>query len=164
MSNSLQRHLAVVLVSIVGLVAGLVLGVSVPTARADAPLPPIPTFPEATDTAPPAEAIPDTGCTGWYEQGSYAGQSTGSTWWEFSCRGEWPLFTSGQTNADWAGQYIWTNFFYWDGEASVFYGQWWFDGYSDSMFWATYCDYWWDQPTGQSYGPYALTAPGECVG
>jgi hypothetical protein len=45
----------------------------------------------------------------------------------------------------------------------VRYGIWTVDGYSDSWFTATYCDYWSDQPTGRAYGPYDLTFPGECV-
>jgi PKD domain len=124
---------------------------------AEAPLapPPIPTLPEAGDTAPPAEVIadpiePSAVCGGWYQQSSYGGAwSASSTWWEYQCRYEYPQCV-GQCNADW-GPYVWIDYFYWDGSNPVFYGEFFGDFYFNSMFSASGCSYWWDAPTSQWY-------------
>jgi hypothetical protein len=160
-ANLSPRWLAVAIVG-----AWLVLAVTAATARAQAPLPPIEVFPEAAATAPPAEAIsdprqPHAECGGWYVQSDYVGQPTGSTWWEYSCHSEWPVLGTGATNADWSGQYIVTTYFYWDGSQPVVYGAWVYDGYSDSLFTASYCDYWYSA-SGESFGPFGLSAPDQC--
>lgn len=122
-------------------------------ARADGSPPTVVPFPPAGETAPPAEMVPS-GCGGWDQQNSYGSVwSTGSTWWEYSCSSTWPEFGGGATNADWGGEYIWISYYYWDGSQPVLYGEWFWDGYFDSMFSASYCWYWTNFSTGQGQGP-----------
>jgi hypothetical protein len=127
-------------------------------AQAAATFPPIRVFPPAGDAAPPVLAVsdpmdPGATCSGWYRQDSYVGQPTGSSWWEYQCHLVWPPDGTGATNANWWGQEIYDDYFYWDGSAPVFYGQWNYDGYSDGWYMGSDCSYWWDAPSGQSYGP-----------
>jgi hypothetical protein len=128
-------------------------------ARAESTFPPIPVFPAAGETAPPAGAISDPSwtdatCSGWYLQTSYVGQPTGSTWWEYYCHHEWPPLGTGAS--DWDGLELYDDYFYWDGSAPVFYGQWSWVVYSD--WFGSGCPYWWDAsgsygPLDESFGP-----------
>jgi hypothetical protein len=151
-SRAVQRGAITALVAMVTITASLILTAG--AAQADGSPPPIRTFPPAGMTAPPDETISNpAACSGWYQQGSYGGLwPTASTWWEYSCSYAWPVIGIGATNADWSGQYTWTDYFYWDGSKPVFYGEYFYDGYSDSMFTATYCNYWVDAASGW-YGP-----------
>lgn len=117
--------------------------------------PPIPTLPEAGETPPPATAIsdpvqPGAVCGDWYRQSSYGGAwSGGTTWWEYQCTYEYPQCV-GACSADWA-PYVWIDYFYWDGSNAVFYGEFFWDSYYDSMYVASGCSYWWDAATSQWY-------------
>jgi hypothetical protein len=144
--------LLVLVLMVVGLAA------SAGVAEAASTSPPIGVFPTAGDVAPSASAVsdpyaPEATCSGWYRQSSYVGQPTGSSWWEYQCHHVWPPNGTGATNANWWGQEIYDDYFYWDGSAPVFYGQWNYDGYSDGWYVGSDCSYWWDGPSGQSYGP-----------
>jgi hypothetical protein len=157
-----MRHGAIsVLVVTVIVTASLILATA--AARADGSPPPI-VFPPAGETSPPAETISDPNpwawpspllsgaCSGWYQESSYAGfWPTASTWWEYSCTYAWPVLGTGATSEDWGGEYVWTDYFYWDGSEPVFYGDWFYDGYWDSMISATYCTYWQDKAATQWY-------------
>jgi hypothetical protein len=137
-------------VALVAMIASLVLTTGV--ARADGSRPPLATFPPAGGTAPPADTITDpSACSGWYQQSSYGGLwVTNSTWWEYSCTYVWPVSGTGATNANWWGQDILTDYFYWDGSKPVFYGENFYDGYSDGWLMASYCNYWLDAASGWS--------------
>jgi PKD repeat protein len=131
---------------------------------ADAPLapPPIPVFPEAGETPPPADVIADpvelgAACGGWYQQSSYGGAwPAGSTWWEYQCSYTYPQCDF-MCNADW-GPYVWVDYFYWDGSNPVFYGEFFGDFYFNSMYSASGCSYWWDAPSSQWY---LIQCPGQ---
>jgi PKD repeat protein len=156
--------------TIVAAVVLVVLGAGAQVAQAASTSPPVRVFPAAGDVAPPATAITDPGesdatCSGWYRQGSYVGQSTGSVWWEYYCHRVWPAEGTGATNADHGGQDIFDDYFYWDGSAAVAYGYWAYYGYWDSMIDALDCSYWGDEPSGLSYGPMDESfAPIDCGG
>lgn len=159
-----MSHIARIIV-LAAAAASLVSGAATPVARAvittplpeEAPLapPPIPTLAEAGETPPPAEVIADpiepaAVCGDWYQQNSYGGAwPANATWWEYQCRYEYPQCT-GQCNADW-GPYVWIDYFYWDGSNAVFYGEFFWDSYFDSMYVASGCSHWWDAPTSQWY-------------
>lgn len=134
----------------VAVAAALILSTGV--ARADGSQPPIPTFPPAGETAPPADTITDpNACAGWHRQSDYGGLwATESTWWEYSCSYTWPGWGTGATNANWWGQDTWTDYYYWDGARPVFYGESLYDGYSDGWIMASYCNYWTDAASGWS--------------
>jgi PKD repeat protein len=148
-------------VTAASLVAALVPGearavVTTPNPADVAPAPPpIPALPLAGATPPPSELISDpiepaAACGAWSLQSSYGGQwPTGSTWWEYACRYEWPQCI-GACNADWAPS-IWVDHFYWDGSNAVFYGEFFGDYYYDSMYYSSSCSYWWDEPTTRWY-------------
>ena len=157
--RSVRRGIAALAVLVVA-GASLVFALGAPEARAEittpipadvGPVPPaIPTLPAATDTSPPAAAIADpvepaAVCGGWSRQDLYGGAwPAGSTWWEYRCTYAYPQ-CSGACNADWVAS-VWTDYFYWDGSRSVFYGEFYGDYYYGSG-----CDYWWDQPTARWY-------------
>jgi hypothetical protein len=148
-----RRGALTALAALVTIAASLALPAGV--ARADESPPLVATFPPAGETAPPAEAItsPST-CGAWHQQSSYGGVwATGSTWWEYTCTHSWPQSGGGATNADWGGEYIWISYYYWDGSKPVLYGQWFWDGYFDSMFYASNCWYWSNFATGEGQGP-----------
>src|SRR5262245_49292153 len=125
--------------------ASLLLG-STP-AHAGTSQPPIPVFPAAGPLAPPAEAIvdskdPSMSCGSWYLQSAYGGTwTTDSTWWEYHCR------EPGQHIPEDPGP---TDYFYWEGSQSVFYGQW---DWQNVGLWS-WCSFWWDEPTGAWYDPW----------
>lgn len=146
-----KRTSALVALTVLVAVAGFA-GLSGFASAARADVPPIPTLPPAGETAPPADAITNpSDCSGWYRQSSYGGLwPTDSTWWEYSCSYMWPGWGTGATNANWWGQYTWTEYFYWDGSKSVSYGENFYDGYSDGWIMATDCSYWLDAVSGWS--------------
>jgi hypothetical protein len=141
--RSMRCGAIIVLVATVTVTASLILATA--AARADGSPPSI-VFPPAGETSPPAETISDpTQCSGWYQESSYAGfWPTASTWWEYSCTYAWPVVGTGATSANWWGQYIWTNYFYWDGSKPIYYGENFYDGYSDGWIMGTNCTYWID--------------------
>ena len=103
-----RRRVTIGLAVLIGATAlgWLVSSAAATAAGTGAALPPIATFPEAGDTAPPPAVIDpayaNDECTDWYRQSAYfGGQATGSTWWEYSCRMAWPIIGEGATNADW---------------------------------------------------------------
>jgi hypothetical protein len=131
--------------------------------------PPIPALPAAGDTAPSPDQINDpvtaaASCVPWYQQSRYGQQwPATSTWWEYRCSYENVYYsnpcTSGACNAFcwycyWETQ-VWTDYFYWDGSAAVFYGE----VYSDNVVWEgdlappSLTAGWWDAATA---GWYAL--------
>jgi hypothetical protein len=129
------------------------------------PLPPIRSFPQAGETPPPADAITGTvhpggsppDCSAWYLQNSYVLQPAGSAWWEYSCTSQWIEPCWGACNADGQGWQTFTDYYYWNGSAPVYYGWWWYDGYHSSTYpGATFCDYW-NEAGGQTYGPFAIS-------
>jgi PKD repeat protein len=134
--------------------AQAIITVPIPADPPAAP-PPIASLPAAGEAAPPAAAIgdpiePDAVCGDWSRQSSYGGAwPASSTWWEYRCAYQYPQCT-GMCNADWA-PYVWTDYFYWDGSKSVFYGEFYGDWYYDSMWSASGCSYWWDAPSSQWY-------------
>jgi PKD repeat protein len=134
-----------------GVVAMGCLTVVVGSADAKEPTPPPPiTVPPATgDTPPPADAIVPShqwaACTGWYQTSAYGGRwATDGSWWEYNC----PL--TGMVD-EWTP--LWTDYYYWDGSHSVYYGEWWTEPY-DYWFGNPSCSLWRDAGTGV-YGPYA---------
>jgi PKD repeat protein len=149
-----------VVVAVAVATASLVLALGAPGAQAviTTPIPadagpvppPIPTLPAAGEAAPPADAIADpvepaASCGGWSRQDLYAGAwPAGATWWEYRCTYAYPQCSAACTT-DWTAS-IWTDYFYWDGSRSVFYGEFYGDYYYGSG-----CDYWWDQPTAGWY-------------
>jgi PKD repeat protein len=153
-------HRTGVMLTLVVAAASLVLALGAPEARAviTTPIPadvgpvppPIPALPAAGDAAPPAGAIADpvepaAVCGGWSRQDLYGGAwPAGSTWWEYRCTYEYPQCSAACTT-DWTAS-LWTDYFYWDGSKSVFYGEFYGDYYYGSG-----CDYWWDQPTARWY-------------
>ena len=159
-----------------GLVATSVLVLSVAQAAAvivasaptwpiplDAPAapPPIPDLGAATGTAPPADETtdpirPGAICGDWYLQTSYGDRwQTGSVWWEYRCRYEYPV-CEGACDANWSPS-VWIDYFYWDGSQPVFYGEFFGDYYWASLWGSELCDYWWDAPTDRWY---AFEQPG----
>jgi len=151
---SLRRGGISALAAIVTITTSLALATG--AARADGSPSPAATFPLAGETAPPAEAIPNPSvCSGWYRQSNYGGVwPMESTWWEYNCSSTWPQSGGGATNADWGGEYTWINYFYWDGSKPVHYGEWFWDGYFDSMLSASYCWYWNGEDAGEGNGPF----------
>ncbi|MGH2984129.1 MAG: PKD domain-containing protein [Solirubrobacterales bacterium] len=129
--------------------------------------PPIPALPPAGDTAPPAAAIgdpitPEATCGDWYRQGNYGDRwPAGSTWWEYRCtRSDYYYYSNCTVGACPAfcpecywETWEWTDYFYWDGSAAVFYGE----SYSYSLIsegdlWPPYTSsYWWDAATARWY-------------
>ncbi len=154
------RHRGIAALAALGVAAAsLVLALGAPEARAviTTPLvvvgpvpPPIPSLPAAGDMAPPADAIADpvepaASCGRWSRQDLYAGAWPAvSSWWEYQCTYAYPQ-CSAACNADWYPS-MWTDYFYWDGSKSVFYGE----SYGD-YYYGSGCDYWWDQPTTSWY-------------
>jgi PKD domain len=134
-----------------GVVAMGCLTVGVGSADAkDATAPPPITLPPATgDTAPPADAIVPSHqsavCSGWYQTSTYGGRwATDGSWWEYNC----PL--TGMVD-EWTA--LWTDYYYWDGSHSVYYGEWWTEPF-DFWFGNPSCS-WWRDPSDPWYGPYA---------
>ncbi len=114
--------------------------------------PPITLPPTAGEAQPPADAIVSSNqpaqCSGWYLTGTFGGRwATGSTWWEYACR---RTGMSDESSDDW------TDFYFYDGSRSVYYGEWWT---APLMSWDyAGCSYWIDVATSRSYGPYACSA------
>jgi hypothetical protein len=138
-----------------------------PIANATPGPPPIPALPAAGDTSPPAEQIADpvtaaASCVPWYQQSTYGQQwPATSTWWEYRCSYENDYYsnpcTSGACDAFcwycyWETQ-DWTDYFYWDGSAAIFYGE----VYSDNVVWEgdlappSSTTGWWDVATAAWY-------------
>lgn len=127
------------------------LTVAVGAAEAKEPTPPPPiTLPPSTgDAVPPADAIVPSHqwavCSGWYQSSTYGGHwTTDGSWWEYNC----PL--TGMVDESTA---LWTDYYYWDGSSSVYYGEWWTEPY-DYWFGNPSCS-WWRDPADNWYGPYA---------
>jgi PKD repeat protein len=105
--------------------------------------PPVRSFPDAGPVAPPATAIaspvtPSAHCGNWYRQSSYAGQATGTTWWEYGCS---LSECEGYCNLD-ATYASWTDYYHWDGSQAAFHAEYetpHLDGWIEDGCW-----YWWD--------------------
>jgi hypothetical protein len=131
-----MSHVARVL-ALVAAAAALVFAAATPSAQAiiTEPLPaeipfappPIPAFPAAGETPPPADVIADpiepaAGCGEWYLQSSYGGRwPTGSVWWEFACW-SYDSHCTGYCNMDTSPD-VFVDYFYWDGTQPAFYGE-----------------------------------------
>jgi PKD repeat protein len=141
-----------------------------PISNAVTGLPPIPTLPTATASAPPADQIADpvtpaASCGGWYLQSNYGNRwPAGSTWWEYRCTADSyfyydPCSGGGACDAFCPSCYEETtqrtDYFYWDGSEAVFYGQDYFDSftYTQTGDPPYITSVWWDAPTGQWYSP-----------
>jgi PKD repeat protein len=143
------------LVAVVFAAASLIGGAGSAQAKEPTPAPPITLPPSTGDTAPPPDEIVDskapvTGCGGWHRESNYGGRwPTGSTWWEYSCG---PCIPGCAVDESTSFTY---DHYYWDGNRSVFYGQW----YTESNMQGDPdpCSYWWDEAAGLWYGPYACT-------
>ncbi len=143
----------------------------IPSDAALAP-PPVPTLPQATVETPPASAIADpvtsgASCGGWYQQDRYGDRwPSGSMWWEYACTSHQsetsPNDCTGPGACDAVCYYGYpidcylvsedrTDYFYWDGSDSVFYGQAYTSSITDAMGYYSASSYWWDSPTGQWY-------------
>jgi PKD domain/Divergent InlB B-repeat domain len=138
--------------------------------------PPIPNLPAAGQTPPAADQIADpvtagTSCGGWYLQSSYGDRwPSGSNWWEYKCNVDISQFygdpcADGTGACDASCEYCysetqdWTDYFYWDGSETTFYGQVYSDSIDSNYFGSSESVDWWDAPTAQWYnlGPFPLT-------
>jgi PKD repeat protein len=118
-------------------------------AKEPTPPPPITVPPSTGDAVPPADAIVPSHqwavCSGWYQSSTFGGRwATDGSWWEYNC----PL--TGMVDESSA---LWTDYYYWDGSGSVYYGEWWTEPY-DYWFGNPSCS-WWRDPADNWYGPYA---------
>jgi hypothetical protein len=125
--------------------------ITAPITNGAASLPPLATFPEASDTAPPAHVISDpiepaASCGDWYRQSAHVGRPTSSTWWEYACTLVEVPPCAPMCNAIPMSR-IWTDYFYWDGSQAVFYGEHHF--VPDPSMWFGDCEFWWDEPTSE---------------
>jgi PKD repeat protein len=129
--------------------------------------PPIAALPAVGDTAPPASVIgdpitPEATCGDWYRQGDYGDRwPAGSPWWEYRCtHSDYQYYnycTAIACNAFcpecWGETWEWTDYYYWNGSAPVFYGESYsYSAESEGYYWPPYTSlYWWDASTARWY-------------
>jgi hypothetical protein len=143
--------------------AVFLIGIGSSEAVQDGSPPPITLPPPAGPTMPPASAIAPSmespsvqagpewadmsDCSGWYPTTTYGHWPTnGPSWWQYHCddRYRYPSVP------------VWgTDYYYWDGTKSVFYGEWYVYATWDEV---TYYElYWFDRAARDWYGDFFWT-------